>query len=129
MISLERKEFNKAVRELDELHWDFYSKLEASIVAVLKTQPDKKIVFTEHRPLIVQDIANGGITKATISSIRLGVNGDNIIAEISWKGNHVSFDNEPVSLWYHNLCDLYHSYTTLTEAIKKTLKDNESNNQ
>lgn len=129
MISQGRKEFNKAVRELDELDWEFYTKLESAIVAVLKTQPEQKITFVDYQPQLVQRIANGGITLATISSIRLGDSGKNIVAEISWKNDHLSFNNNSSSLWYQNLCDLYHSYTTLTEAIKKTLKDNESNNQ
>ena len=126
MISPERKELNKFVRELDELHFAFYTKLESAIVAILKSQPHSKISFNEHRPQIVVDMSNGNITLGTISSIWLDNDDGTIIAQMSWKDENVSFD-ETVSLWYSNLCDLYPTYTTLTEAIKKTLKDNENN--
>ena len=126
MISSERKEFNKAVRELDELHYAFYTKLESSIVDILKSQPRSKITFNEHRPRIVVDISNGNISLATISSIWLDNDDGTIIAQMSWEDENTRFD-EPVSLWYSNLSDLYHTYSTLTGAIKKTLKDNENN--
>lgn len=126
MISPERKEFNKAVKELDELYFDFNTKLEAAVVAVLNTQPRKRITFSAHRPKLVQDISNGKITLATISAIWLEE--DTIMVKMAWKDEGVSF-NEPVSLWSANFCDLYHTYTALTEAIKKTLKDKENPQQ
>ncbi|MBR4787887.1 MAG: hypothetical protein IK013_08470 [Bacteroidales bacterium] len=122
MLSLERKEFNKAVRELDELHFDFYSKLEAAIVAILKVQPQNKITFTPPHPQIVQDISNQNVTLATISSLWL--DGETIMANISFKDGKVLL-NETISLWGSNLCDLYHTYTGLAEAIKKALKEKE----
>lgn len=122
MVSPERKEFNKEVRELDELHFDFYAKLENAIVAVLKEQPQKKITFTSPYPQIVQDISSRNVTLASITSIWL--DDETIMANVSFKDGKVLF-NESISLWSSNLCDLYHTYTGLTEAIKKTLKEKE----
>ena len=123
MISQERKEFNKAVRELEELHYELYTKLEASIKTVLKAQPYNKITFIENCPQIIHDISNGNTTMATISAIWL--EGDSLKAQMSFKDGHIFYD-EPVSLWYMDFCDLYHDYTVLTEAIKKTLKEKDN---
>ena len=54
MISPERSEFNKAVRELNEMAIAFNEKVKSSIITLLLTQPENKIVFKKDKPKMVK---------------------------------------------------------------------------
>ncbi len=122
MISPERKEFNKAVRELDEISNSFNAKFEETLVAILNTQPRKKISFTKHRPKYIQDCSET-VTLATISAIWLEEDG--LKAKMAWKEDGIAF-NETQSFYSVDFDNLYPNYTTLTDAVKQTLKDKEN---
>jgi hypothetical protein len=122
MISTERKEFNKAVRELDEISNTFNAKFEETLVAILNTQPRKKISFTKHRPKYIQDCSET-ITLATISAIWLEEDG--LKVKMAWKEDNIAF-NETQSFYSADFDNLYPNYASFTDAVKQTLKDKEN---
>ena len=122
MISPERSEFNKAVRELNEMAIAFNEKVKSSIITLLLTQPENKIVFKKDKPKMVKDTENGKITLATISAI--WVCEGSLLVQAAWKEGSVSF-NEPWNIDME-LDDVYHNIFWLTSAIQEALKDKEN---
>ncbi|GEM_PF-3197208 len=122
MISPERKEFNKAVRELDEISNTFNSKFEETLVTILNTQPRKKISFTKHRPKYIQDCSET-VTLATISAIWLEEDG--LKVKMAWNEDGIAF-NETQSFYSADFDNLYPNYASFTDAVKQALKDREN---